>query len=49
MMKFYDIVYFSEPSHVLSVNDQFTSKLFRVKIQTGKSVKILNNLALTSL
>lgn len=23
-----------EPSHVLSVNDQFTSKLFRVKIQT---------------
>lgn len=23
-----------EPSHVLSINDQFTSKLFRVKIQT---------------
>ena len=23
-----------EPSHVLTVNDQFTSKLFRVKIQT---------------
>ena len=24
-----------EPAHVFSVNDQFTSKLFRVKIQTG--------------
>ena len=25
----------SEPSHVFTVNDHFTSKLFRVKIQTG--------------
>ena len=24
-----------EPDHVFTVNDQFTSKLFRVKIQTG--------------
>ena len=24
-----------EPSHTFSVNDQFTSKLYRVKIQTG--------------
>ena len=24
-----------EPSHVFSINDQFTSKLYRVKIQTG--------------
>ena len=26
-----------EPDHVFSVNDSFTSKLFRVKIQTGQS------------
>jgi len=24
-----------EPDHVFTINDQFTSKLFRVKIQTG--------------
>ena len=24
----------AEPSHVLTINDQFSSKLFRVKIQT---------------
>ena len=28
---------FTENSHIFTVNDQFTSKLFRVKIQTGES------------
>lgn len=27
---------FVEPAHVFTVNDHFTSKLFRVKIQTGQ-------------
>jgi len=31
-----------ESDHTLTVNDQFTSKLFRVKIQTGMSCIFLN-------
>ena len=30
-----------EPDHVFTVNDQFTSKLFRVKIQTGNTLLLL--------
>ena len=29
-------MFVTEPDHTFCVNDQFTSKLFRVKIQTGE-------------
>ena len=32
-----------QPDHTFTVNDNFTSKLFRVKIQTGKSLFVVAN------
>ena len=36
-------IFFSEPDHQFMVNDQFSSKLYRVKIQTGKYISIISS------